>query len=382
MRAHLEDLGGPKSFENYPIGWAWSLDTPFQWAKEVASHFGGTRNGLVISWPGHTRQTRQVRSQFHHVIDIVPTLYEAAGIKPPAEIDGVKQSPLQGVSMVYTFDHPEAPSTHHSQYFEMLGNRAFYEDGWIASSTPEHMPWSHKPATEDASQYKWELYDLRHDYSQARDLAAQMPEKLGQLQQDFASAAQQFNVLPLSADVIGRLDPDLRPSLTQGRSRFVYFPASTRYSAAAIPNLSHNWRLQAEVEIPGGDPSGMVAVRGDWFGGWGLFADHGRPVFVYRASDQQRDIVEAAGAQPLAPGRHTLGVAVRRVAGTTGGDIVLSVDGKEAAKTHVERFGRVIGDLFVGRSGYVPLVDGQRLPLTFGGQVQSVTLDLQPEASR
>jgi arylsulfatase len=379
MLAHLADLGGPKSFENYQVGWAWSMDTPFQWAKEVASHFGGTRNGLVISWPGHTSQEDRVRSQFHHVVDIAPTIYEAAGIKPPAVVDGVKQAPLEGVSMLYTFEHPDAPSTHHSQYFELMGNQAFYANGWIASTTPEHMPWSHAPATEDPNQYKWELYDLTHDYSQAHDLAQQMPEKLAQLKKRFFAAAAHYKILPLNADVMGRVNnAALRPSMTQGRTRFVYDPSTLRYPTAAVPTLSKHWRVEVGVTVSNSTTSGMMVQRGDWFGGWGVMLEQGQPLFIYRPSDQERDVTKAVSSQALQPGRHQVMVDVSRPGVAPSGVIVLSVDGHDVARASIERLGRASGNLFVGRSGDVPLVDGLEIPSTFGGELESVTLDSDP----
>jgi arylsulfatase len=357
------------------------MDTPFQWSKQIASHFGGTRNGLVISWPGHMADTSTVRAQFHHVIDIAPTIYDAAGIKPPVIVDGVRQTPLQGVSMLYTLQHPQAPSSHHSQYFEMQGNRAFYADGWIASSTPLNMPWVHSGAVVSPDHFRWELYDLHHDYSQAHDLSNRMPAKLAELRKDFDLAAAQFNVLPLNADALGRLNPELRPSLTAGREQFVYHPSPTRFSNAELPSLGRNWRLFADIRVEKADAMGTVAVRGNWFGGWGLFLDHGVPVFIYRASDQTRDLHQVSGLQPLGAGDHRLTVDVRGNPRAQDGEVVLSMDGMTAGRVSIDRLGRAGGSLYVGRSGTVPLLDGGQFQGDLEGRVMSVEFDVQPRSA-
>ena len=191
---HLQDFGGPHSFNNYPVGWAWAMNTPFQWGKVVASHLGGTRNGLVVSWPSRIKSTG-MRSQYHHVIDIAPTLYEVAGVTPPAIIDGVQQMPIAGVSMAYTFDHPEEPSHRHEQYFELRGNAGYYKDGWLASTRPQIMPWDSEAPPAVDSKPVWELYDLSADYSQSQNLAAREPQKLAELQAAYHQAALQNQVI-------------------------------------------------------------------------------------------------------------------------------------------------------------------------------------------
>ncbi|MFO1503946.1 MAG: arylsulfatase [Steroidobacteraceae bacterium] len=373
MLSRLDDLGGPKTYENYPVGWAWSMNTPFQWAKQVASHLGGTRNGMVVSWPGHIDLPGGTRDQFHHVTDIVPTILEAAGIKAPAVVDGVKQAPLAGVSLLYTLQQPGAPSRHRQQYFELMGNRAYYDNGWMASTTPARMPWSHTPGGEDASTWKWELYDLSTDYSQAHDLAARMPAKLAELRARFMEAARRYNVLPIDSNFLGRVDSTLRPSATRGRTEFSFYPSRDRYPAAAIPDLGRRWRIEADVVTASG-ASGMVVVRGDWFAGWGLQLNEGRPLFTYRASDQPRHVARVVAPAALPPGAHRITVDVSLVDAGPTTQLVLSVDGREQARAIAERSGFFTGDLFVGRAGYVPLVDGDALPLTFGGDVEKVVL--------
>ncbi len=377
MLAHIDELGGPRSYENYPVGWAWSMDTPFQWSKEVASHFGGTRNGLVISWPKRINGHGEVRSQFHHVIDIAPTIYEAARITPPSTVHGVAQKPLEGVSMVYPFDHPDAPSTHTSQYFEMLGNRAFYKDGWIASTTPGRMPWSHSTNANGAASYKWELYDLHTDFSQAIDLAAKRPDKLKELQADFQAVAQRYNVLPLNDDVIGLLDPRLRPSQMAGRPLVTYYPGDTRYTDAAAPAMNRSWRIVATLDVSGAPADGTIAMRGGWIGGWSLTSAGGRPVFVYKASEQDGDLTRIAAQQPLGPGRHEVEVVFTREPGPgpRPARAVLRVDGAEAASAAVRRTGTAGGDLYVGRPGLTPLEDDAPALAPYSGAIEKVTIE-------
>jgi arylsulfatase len=377
MLAHLDELGGPRSYENYPVGWAMAMDTPFQWSKEVASHFGGTRNGMVVSWPRRINGHGEVRSQFHHVIDVAPTVYEAAGITPPASVHGVAQQPIEGVSMAYTFDHPDAPSTHTSQYFEMLGNRAFYKDGWIASTTPGRMPWSHVPAPNGALTYKWELYDLHSDFTQAHDLAAKRPDKLKELQADFDAAAARFNILPLNDDALGRLAPGMRPSLMAGRGAVTYYPSPVRYPDSTGAAVGPNWRLVATVQAPGPGASGAIAQRGGWASGWSLVAQDGRPVFTYRASEQDGDTVQVAAPQALAPGRHEIEVDVSREPGPglRPGTAVMKVDGAAVGQAAIRRAVGAGGELYVGRAGLTPVSDHDPLPQAYPGVVEKLVIE-------
>ncbi|MCC7464080.1 MAG: sulfatase-like hydrolase/transferase [Gammaproteobacteria bacterium] len=376
----IAELGGPSSMENYPVGWAWAMNTPFQWSKLVASHFGGTRNGLVISWPGHTLAPNVVRSQFHHVIDIAPTIYEAVGISPPAQVNGVQQEPIAGVSMVYSFSHPAAPSARTSQYFELMGNRAFYQDGWIASTTPGNMPWTRGGRPVDPDSFHWELYDLTQDYSQAHDLAAQNPAKLAELQAGFKAAAQANHVLPLDASTIARLRPGGQPSLTLGRSHFVYTPSPQRYEQGMMPDMMGDWRLSASVTPASARGSGMIAVRGNLHTGWGLFQKDGVPGFIYRVSSHPADIVQVVAPAPLAAGPHQLGVAMVQAERNpaAGGTMTLTVDGRPVASARVPRFGFSYGLFFVGRLAYEPLKEGEVLPFHYEGAIDWVSLDIGP----
>ncbi|MCI0674425.1 MAG: arylsulfatase [Phycisphaerales bacterium] len=274
-----EFWGSDKTFPHYSAGWAWAFDTPFQWCKQVASHFGGTRQGMCISWPGHITDVGGIRSQFHHVIDIVPTILEAAGIPAPETINGIQQLPMDGVSMVYTWDkaNAHAPSKRTTQYFEMLGNRAIYHDGWVACTTPVSTPWDLglKESPDVITGYNWELYDITTDFSQSYDLAAQMPDKLKEMQDLFYAEAKKYDVLPLDNSTLARfLTP--RPSPTAGRTTFTYSGELSGVPPACCPNImGRSYVISADVEIPKGGAEGMIVTEGGRFGGYGLFLTKG-----------------------------------------------------------------------------------------------------------
>ena len=218
-----DEIGTWKTYNHYPVGWAHAMCTPFQWTKQVASHFGGTRNGMVISWPKGIAAQGELRSQFHHIIDIVPTILEVAGIPAPASVNGVTQKPIEGISMAYTFGDAAAKDHRKKQYFELLANRAIYSEGWVAATTPVGAPWD--PGTPNADEitgYKWELYDTNKDFSEAEDLSAKMPDKLKEMQLLFYAEASKYNVLPIDNSKTARLDPAIRPSLTRGRKSFTF----------------------------------------------------------------------------------------------------------------------------------------------------------------
>lgn len=372
--ARGDELGGPRTFGNYPAGWAWAMDTPFQWAKQIASHFGGTRNGMVVSWPARIKDVGGIRSQFHHVIDVAPTIYEAAGVTPPESVRGARQQRIDGVSMVYTFDHPDAPSTHREQYFELLGNRALYLDGWIASTTPERMPWSHDAGAPDPNKLSWELYDVRHDFSQSRNLAAQYPDKLLALKQEFDRVGTPNGVFPLRSDLMGMLAPGNRPSLAAGRSSFAFVPGWIRYPTSALPPLGKGFDVEARLVQPLNGASGALAVRGGGIGGWGLYVRDARPVFVYKLSDRAGDVTRVEGPV-LSAGERRVGFSI--VPDGRGAQVILRVDGDQVATGHIQQTGFEIGDLYVGRSGPSPITEDLPAPDVYSGQLQEVTLELR-----
>jgi arylsulfatase A-like enzyme len=273
--AHYEEWGSDKTYPHMSVGWSWAFDTPFKWTKQVASHFGGTRQGLAISWPGHIKDVGAVRTQFHHIIDIVPTILEAAGIPAPTTVNGITQKPIEGVSMLYTFDkaNANAPSTRTTQYFEMAGNRAIYHDGWIAATTPFAPPWDLATGKlpDVTTGYKWELYNIVDDYSENNDLADKNPDKLKELQALFQTEATKYNVFPIDNTAFSRLLTP-RPSAVAGKTVFTYTGVNAGIPLGNAPSiLDKDYTITAEVTIPDGGAEGMIATLGGRFGGYGLF---------------------------------------------------------------------------------------------------------------
>jgi arylsulfatase A-like enzyme len=270
-----EFWGSERTFPHFAAGWSWAMDTPFKWTKQVASHFGGTAQGMAMSWPGHINDVGGIRRQFHHLIDIVPTILEATGIPAPDTLDGIKQRPMDGVSMAYTWDkaNANAPSRRTTQYFEMLGNRAIYNDGWVAATTPATLPWALSTATppDVITGYKWELYNVKEDPTESDDLAAKMPEKLRQMQSIFYEVAKKHDVLPLDNTSLARWNAP-KPNLTAGRTVFTYAGLLTGVPNSGAPNiLNKSYTITAEVEIPEGGAQGMIVTDGGRFGGYALF---------------------------------------------------------------------------------------------------------------
>jgi arylsulfatase len=265
----MNDLGGPLTYNHYPVGWAHAMDSPFQWTKQVASHFGGTRNGLVISWPKNIKDQGGLRSQFCHIIDIVPTILEATGVKEPTMLNGVKQTPIEGTSLVYTLDDARASTRHKTQYFEMLCNRGIYHDGWIASTSPMRLPWAKvQPgaAGADPDDFQWELYHVAEDFSQANNVVARNPEKLKELQAVFDVEAKKYHVYPLDATFAERADVSIRPSLTRGRDTFTYYPGTIRVPEGSAPDTKNrSFTVTAEVEISAAGADGVLITQGGRF---------------------------------------------------------------------------------------------------------------------
>lgn len=383
----MDELGGPMTYNHYPVGWAHALDTPFQWTKQVASHFGGTRNGLVISWPQRIKDKGGIRTQFHHVIDIVPTILETTGIQFPKLLNGVAQKPLEGVSMAYSFENTNAPSAHQTQYFEMLGNRAIYHDGWVAATTPLRLPWVMSGAQADPADFQWELYHVAEDFSEAENLAAQNREKLKDLQEVFDGEAQKYNVYPLDSSLAERIDPAIRPSLTRGRTVFTYYPGMIRVPEATAPDLKNkSYSVTAEVEIPEGGASGVLATQGGRFGGWGLLVLDGKPLFVHAFSNQEHHKYRIAATQTLSPGKHTLRFDFTYDGGGIGqgGTGTLLVDGQQVAHGRIERTIRArfsLDETFdVGEDTGTPVIEeyAARMPFKFTGTLEKLTIDLAP----
>jgi arylsulfatase len=380
--------GLPPTYPHMSVAWSWAFDTPFKWTKQVASHFGGTRQGMAIAWRNHITDTGGIRTQFHHMIDIVPTILEVTGIPAPLMVDGIAQKPIEGVSMVYTFDkaNANAPSTRTTQYFEMFANRAIYHDGWIAATTPPVPPWllgTAKLPEDVVNGYKWELYNLTEDYSEYNDLAAKMPDKLRELQELFFVEATKFNVFPLDNSVLPRLLA-ARPSATAGRTVFTYsgeLPGIPDSDAPSILNKSYT--ITAEVEIPQGGAEGMLVTLGGRFGGYGLYLLKGKPVFLYNLLDLERFRWE--GQQALAPGKHTIvfDFTYDGPGFGKGGTGVLKVDDKQVANqkiSHTIPFIMAIDETFdVGVDTRTPVDDKDyQVPFRFTGKLDKVTFKLGP----
>jgi arylsulfatase len=337
--SHIDEWGGPMTFPHFSIGWAHAGNTPFQWAKQVASHFGGTRNPMVVSWPARIRNAHgELRSQFHHVIDIAPTVLEAAGLPEPVMVNGTKQRPMDGVSMLYTFDDPTAKDRRTTQYFEMFGNRAIYHDGWVAA-TRHSIPWlmTQLPSFD---QDRWELYNINEDFSQANDLAAQNPQKLKELQDLFTKEAIRNNVYPLDDRRTERFDSRIagRPDLLGPRTTLTLYEGMTGISENAFINVKgRSYTVTAEVETPAGGANGVIIAQAGRFGGWSLYMKGGRVHEVYNYGGLERYTVSSP--QPLAPGRHTVRYEFVYDGGKpgSGGTSRLSVDGKQVGEVRVAR---------------------------------------------
>jgi len=376
---HLDELGSRLHDNHYPIGWAHAGSAPFPWMKQVASHFGGTRNFAALAWPGHI--DAGLRPQFHHVIDIAPTLLAAAGIEHPDHVDGIEQLPVDGVSLDYLFTEPSAGERRTTQYFEHGGNRAIYHDGWIAAAR-HGVPWQLSGTKGDFDADVWELYDITTDFSQAHDLAAQHPEKLAELKALFEKEAWANNVFPLDDRFAERAIDPLRPSLIRGRREFRYFPGATRIPEGAAPptkNVSH--RIIARVTV-GDDPaSGVIVAQGGRTGGFTLYLADGIPTYHYNFFDKARYTISAQ--KPLAPGDHE--IAIEFIADVehkpgTGAVLRLAVDNQTVAEGRVEhsvpaRFSPTeTFDIGMDLGG--PVTDAYHPPARFTGTIHDVVVQL------
>ena len=380
----METLGGPLHHNNYPAGWGWAMNTPFQWTKQVASHFGGTRNGVVMVWPRRIADRGGLRTQFHHVSDITPTILEATGLRMPQTIDGVQQRPLDGISMLYTFDaaNARAASRRRTQVFEMVLNRAIYHDGWMAAAR-WRTPWATETRTGPIDSQEWELYNIEEDPTQAVNLATREPGRLRALQDLWWAEAARNNILPLDNRLLERFDPRSRPSLVAGRTSFTYYPGIERLPQGAAPDLKNrSFTLTAEVEVaPNGE--GMIINQGGRWGGWGLFLDGGRLTYMQNFVGIERYAVTTA--QPLAPGRRTIRLDFAYDGGGMGrgATATLFVDGAQAAQGRIERTvpinWSIDEGIDVGLDHGTPLTEAYaaRMPFRFNGRIARVTIDLR-----
>jgi arylsulfatase len=338
LLSKMDELGGPSSYNHYAVGWAWAMDAPFQWTKQVASHWGGTRNGTIVSWPNGIAEKGGLRSHFAHVIDVAPTILEAAGLPEPTFVNGVQQSPMEGTSMLYSFGEPDAAERHSVQYFEMFGNRGIYYKGWSAV-TKHRTPWVMLggviPAFDDDV---WELYDGATDYSQARDLSVEQPDRLHQLQRLWLIEAAKYNVLPIDDRGAERLNPDIagRPTLIHG-DRQLLFAGMGRLSENSVISIKNkSFAVTAEMGVPGGGAHGVIIAQGGRFGGWTLFLVDGAARFVYNVLGLQHFSVSAD--EPLTAGVHQVRAEFAYDGGglAKGGDLTLYYDGRSVGSGRIE----------------------------------------------
>ena len=385
---NLDVLGGPDTYQGYQAGWAFATNAPFPWFKQVASHLGGVRNGMVISWPERITRQGEVRSQYHHVIDVMPTILEAAGIEAPERVDGIAQQPVDGTSMVYSFDHRDAPSTRHTQYYEVHGNRGIYHDGWLANTTPRNMPWNMPvQRSTDTSTYTWELYNLREDFSQSRDLAATHPEKLHEMQAIFDREARKYHVYPIQdagGQVRGRRMAG--QSGVPPRLNYVYWGPGIHLQFGVAPPIFYlPFSLEAEVEIPVQGGEGVITAAGSRFGGWSFYLDEGRPVAYASVSGLPLAGAQSrvAADQALTPGRHLITFDFDATT-DQGGTLSIVVDGMKVASGSIAKRPKMLagnGETFdTGRDTNVPVSPDYQREGVFNGRINKVEVKLKMPA--
>jgi len=305
MLKRIDQWGGPETYPHMAAGWALALNAPFGWMKQVASDFGGTRNGMVVHWPKGIKAKNEIRSQFSHVIDVAPTVLKAAGLPEPKMVNGTKQIPMEGKALDYSFDNAKAREQHTTQYFEIAGNRAIYHEGWFAR-TIHRAPWELKPR-QPLKDDQWELYDVRSDFSLSNDLAKKNPKKVAQMQALFMKEAEKYHVLPIDDRVLERMDFRAvgRPDVMAGRTSLTLAEGMTGMLESVFINVKNRSKtITAEVEVPQGGGNGTIIAQGGRFGGWSLYVKNGVPTYDYNFLGLQRTSV--AAAKPLAPGKATI----------------------------------------------------------------------------
>jgi len=379
----LDDLGGPDTEPHYPLGWAWSGNAPFQWVKQVASHLGGSRNPMVVSWPAKIKNTGGIRDQFTHLIDVVPTILAAAGIPAPTSVDGVEQKPMDGVSIASTFADPKARPVRERQYFEIFTNRAIYDKGWIACA--QHtLPWRQDLAPGKWENDKWELYNLDEDFSEAKDLAAQHPDKLAALKKIFDEEAEKNHIYPFDDRGAGRI-PEPRPSPGGGdpnRRKFTYFAGVSRLPETAAPNTKNcSHRISAVIEMPKKGGEGVIVAEGGKSAGFALYVQNGKLVYHYNWFERER--TNLVSSVPLPAGKSTVAVEFAYDGGGLGkgGEAAIAIDGKVVGRARIEntvagRFG--IDTFGIGSDTGSPVTDIYRPPFAFTGKIERVDIELGP----
>ena len=382
---HLDEIGGPMAYNHYPVGWAHALDTPYQWTKQIASHWGGTRNGMIVHWPAGIKAKGEARNQFCHVIDIVPTLLEAAKLPAPEFVDGIQQQPIEGISIAYSFDDAKTPERHTTQYFEMFGNRGIYHEGWTAC-TKHGVPWVMSGFPNFADDI-WELY-APGDWSQANNIAPSNPEKLKELQQIFLLEGAKYNVFPLDDRKIERANSDLagRPDLLAGRTAQTLYPGMSHMNENTVLNVKNkSYVVTAQFSVPDAKANGAIIVQGGRFGGWGLYLKDGVPAHCYNYFGFEH--IYARGTQALAAGNHTIRYEFKYDGGGVGkgGLGTLLVDGQKVGEA---RLARTVPFIFssddftdIGIDYGAPVTEDYKTPLgRFAGEISWVHIDIGKEA--
>jgi arylsulfatase A-like enzyme len=385
MASRIEEFGTPSAYNHFAVGWAHAMDAPYQWTKQVASHWGGTRNGTIVHWPSRISARGETRHQFHHVIDVAPTVLEVAGLPEPTFVHGVQQRPLEGVSMAYSFEDADAPDRHETQYFEMFGNRGIYHRGWSAV-TRHSTPWMFGAVLPSFEDDVWELY-APDDWTQANDVAAEHPDVLLRLQQLFLLEASKYNVFPLDDRRVERFNPDLagRPTLIRGNSQILFGKMGrlTEASVVNIKNKSH--AITAELDVPEGGANGVIVAQGGAYGGWAVYVKHGRPAYCYNLFGLRR--FKVYGDTEIPAGEHQVRVEFAYDGGglAKGGTVTLYLDGNQVGEGRVDGTQPMIfsGDetTDVGSDTATPVSDDYNpQDSAFTGRIHWVQLDLGEDA--
>lgn len=380
--SRYDEIGDPSTEPHYPVGWAWAGNTPFQWVKQVASHLGGTRNPMVVSWPSHIKPDGKMRNQFLHLIDVMPTILEAAGVSVPTRVNGVDQKPLDGVSFATTFEKPDAAEVRPSQYFEVFSNRSMYADGWKANA--QHtFPWRQDYAPGNWEKDKWELYHLDKDFSEAKDLAQSNPEKLAELKALWQTAAEENNVFPLDDRGAGRLlspKPPV-PGSAVGATHFTYYKGATRLAETAAPNMKNrSWSTEATLHIDDKKTEGVIFAIGGVSAGMSFYIADSKPVFHYNWFDEHRYVVTSESTLPIGEVKLRLDFAYDGDGAGKGGSAAIFINDKKVAEGRIEKTvaGRFGIDTFgVGEDTGAPVTFDYKPPFAFTGTIDRLDIELK-----
>jgi arylsulfatase A-like enzyme len=384
LKSKIDDFGGPNAYNHYAVGWAHAMDTPYQWTKQVASHWGGTRNGTIVHWPNGITAKGEIRSQFHHVIDVAPTILEAAGLPHPTVVNSIQQAPIEGFSMLYAFNDAKAAERHETQYFEMFCNRGIYHKGWTAV-TRHGVPWvgAYKRSFDED---EWELYDTNTDWTQARDLAREQPKKLAELQRLFLIEAGKYSALPLDDRTFERFNPDLagRPQLIQGKSQILFGGMGRLTENSIVSTKNKSYSITADVDVPSSGAEGVIIAQGGNTNGWSLYAKDGKLKYCYNFFGITLTFVEST--QPIPPGHHQVRMEFTYDGGglAKGGGVTLYLDGTSVGQGRLEQTVPMAYSADetcdLGREGGSPVSpDYGPQGNEFSGEVNWVQIDLEKD---